>query len=79
MNKATIPRIIDVDRFLDGGTERAGADGCGNVVSNGTFSKIVAPWPSRRVARKLNKVRLLGVTSVSFSHVWSHQSHNNKR
>jgi DNA-binding transcriptional MocR family regulator len=43
MNKASISRIVDVDRFLDGGTGRVGADGFGNVVSNGTFSKIVAP------------------------------------
>jgi DNA-binding transcriptional MocR family regulator len=38
-----MPRIVDVDRLLDGGTGRAGADGFGKLVSNGTFSKIVAP------------------------------------
>jgi DNA-binding transcriptional MocR family regulator len=42
-NKAVMPRLVDVDRFLDGGTDRSGADGFGNVASNGTFSKIVAP------------------------------------
>ncbi|KAJ4315642.1 Valine--pyruvate aminotransferase [Neodidymelliopsis sp. IMI 364377] len=43
VDKALVPRIVDVDRILDGGAERTGADGFGNVVSNGTFSKIVAP------------------------------------
>ena len=40
---AHLPRIVDVDRTLDGGTDREGADGFGNAVSNGTFSKIVGP------------------------------------
>ncbi|GME65443.1 hypothetical protein GTA08_BOTSDO02153 [Neofusicoccum parvum] len=33
------PRIVDVDRVLDGGVK----DGWGNALSNGSFSKIVAP------------------------------------
>lgn len=37
------PRIVDVDRTLDGGAERQGADGFGNAVSNGSFSKIAGP------------------------------------
>lgn len=37
---AHLPRIVDIDRSLDGGTERQGADGFGNAVSNGSFSKI---------------------------------------
>ena len=37
------PRIVDVDRYLEGGTERLGADGFGNAVSNGSFSKIAGP------------------------------------
>lgn len=41
--KAILPRIVDVDRFLDGGAEREGADGFGNAVSNGSFSKIGGP------------------------------------
>jgi DNA-binding transcriptional MocR family regulator len=41
--KAVVPRLVDVDRVLDGGAEREGADGFGNVVSNGSFSKIVGP------------------------------------
>lgn len=40
---AILPRIVDVDRFLDGGAEREGADGFGNAASNGSFSKICGP------------------------------------
>lgn len=43
LDKAILPRIVDVDRFLDGGAEREGADGFGNVASNGSFSKICGP------------------------------------
>lgn len=40
--KAFLPRIVDVDRYLDGGAA-SHAHGYGNVVSNGSFSKICAP------------------------------------
>jgi DNA-binding transcriptional MocR family regulator len=43
LDKAILPRIVDVDRYLDGGTEREGADGFGNAASNGSFSKICGP------------------------------------
>ena len=43
LETATQPRIVDVDRTLDGGTSRAGADGFGNSFSNGSFSKLVGP------------------------------------
>jgi DNA-binding transcriptional MocR family regulator len=43
LEKAVLPRIVDVDRYLDGGAEREGADGFGNAVSNGSFSKISGP------------------------------------
>lgn len=43
LEKAAMPRIVDIDRYLDGGTERQGADGFGNAVSNGSFSKIFGP------------------------------------
>jgi DNA-binding transcriptional MocR family regulator len=43
METAHLPRLVDVDRELDDGAERKGADGFGNVVSNGTFSKIGGP------------------------------------
>ena len=40
---ALLPRVVDVDRSLDHGAERNGADGFGNAMSNGSFSKIVGP------------------------------------
>jgi DNA-binding transcriptional MocR family regulator len=43
IEKAGLPRIVDIDRYLDGGAERHGADGFGNAVSNGSFSKIFGP------------------------------------
>jgi len=43
LEKAHLPRIVDLDRYLDGGAERAGADGFGNAVSNMSFSKISSP------------------------------------
>lgn len=43
LKHACQPRIVDVDRTLDGGVERKGADGFGNAVSNGSFSKIAGP------------------------------------
>jgi DNA-binding transcriptional MocR family regulator len=43
LEKAVMPRIVDVDRCLDGGAERIDADGFGNAVSNGSFSKICGP------------------------------------
>ncbi|EXJ83348.1 hypothetical protein A1O1_06969 [Capronia coronata CBS 617.96] len=39
MDRAVMPRIVDIDRELDGGPK----DEYGNAVSNGSFSKIVAP------------------------------------
>lgn len=43
LTKAILPRLVDVDAELDGGFNRAGADGFGNAMSNGSFSKIVGP------------------------------------
>jgi DNA-binding transcriptional MocR family regulator len=43
MKTAHLPRLVDIDRELDGGAEREGADGFGNVQSNGTCSKIAGP------------------------------------
>jgi DNA-binding transcriptional MocR family regulator len=43
LEKAVLPRVVDVDRYFDGGAERDGADGFGNAVSNGSFSKICGP------------------------------------
>ncbi|KAF2266469.1 PLP-dependent transferase [Lojkania enalia] len=43
LGKTILPRIVDIDRYLDGGAERIGADGFGNAASNGSFSKICGP------------------------------------
>lgn len=43
LEHADVPRIVDIDRYLEGGSERNEADGFGNSVSNGSFSKIVGP------------------------------------
>ncbi|GAB7353978.1 hypothetical protein MBLNU459_g4574t1 [Dothideomycetes sp. NU459] len=43
LEHASFPRLVDIDRTLDGGAERQGADGFGNAVSNGSFSKICGP------------------------------------
>ena len=43
MEHAVLPRIVDIDRDIDGGSDRPGADGFGNAVSNGSFSKIAGP------------------------------------
>ncbi len=40
---AILPRVVDIDRQMEGGAEREGSSGFGNAVSNGTFSKIVGP------------------------------------
>ena len=40
---AVMPRLVDVDAHLNSGTDREGADGFGNAVSNGSFSKICGP------------------------------------
>ena len=38
-----LPRLVDIDREINGGTQRHGADGFGNACSNGSFSKIAGP------------------------------------
>lgn len=43
LRQALLPRLVDIDRCFQGGAERHGADGFGNVVSNGSFSKLAAP------------------------------------
>ncbi|KAG8630483.1 hypothetical protein KVT40_002102 [Elsinoe batatas] len=43
LTRALLPRLIDIDADLDGGFLRPGADGFGNALSNGSFSKIVGP------------------------------------
>ncbi|QDS77635.1 hypothetical protein FKW77_002670 [Venturia effusa] len=41
--KAVMPRLVDVDKVFEGGSEREGSDGFGNTASNGNFSKICGP------------------------------------
>ena len=36
---AAVPRLVDIDRYLDGGP----VDDFGNTMSNGSFSKLVGP------------------------------------
>lgn len=43
LEHAVLPRIVDIDRYLVDGPGRSGADGFGNSVSNGSFSKIASP------------------------------------
>jgi DNA-binding transcriptional MocR family regulator len=38
-----LPRLVDIDREINGGTQREGVDGFGNACSNGSFSKIAGP------------------------------------
>ncbi|RHZ62318.1 aminotransferase-like domain-containing protein [Aspergillus thermomutatus] len=38
-DKARVPRLVDIDRYLNGGPH----DEWGNVVSNGSFSKLIGP------------------------------------
>ena len=38
-DKSSIPRLVDIDRYLDGGP----IDEWGNTVSNGSFSKLIGP------------------------------------
>lgn len=38
-SQAYLPRIVDIDRYLDGGPQ----DEYGNAVSNGSFSKLIGP------------------------------------
>lgn len=39
LDTASLPRLVDVDGYLDGGPK----DEWGNTLSNGSFSKLVAP------------------------------------
>lgn len=43
LNRAILPRVVDIDRVLDGGAEGEDGNGFGNVISNGSFSKLAAP------------------------------------
>ena len=49
---AYLPRLVDVDRYLDGGPQ----DEWGNVVSNGSFSKLIGPGMRTGWAEATEKV-----------------------
>ncbi|GKZ16769.1 hypothetical protein AbraIFM66951_008570 [Aspergillus brasiliensis] len=51
-NRAHLPRLVDVDRYLDGGPP----DDWGNVVSNGSFSKLIGPGMRTGWAEATEKV-----------------------
>ncbi|KAI9042982.1 aminotransferase-like domain-containing protein [Aspergillus affinis] len=51
-DKARLPRIVDVDRYLDGGPQ----DDFGNAVSNGSFSKLIGPGTRTGWAESTEKV-----------------------
>ncbi|CAG8167940.1 unnamed protein product [Penicillium nalgiovense] len=51
-DRACIPRIVDVDRYLDGGPQ----DGWGHALSNGSFSKLIGPGARTGWAEASEKV-----------------------
>jgi DNA-binding transcriptional MocR family regulator len=64
--EAPVPRLVDTDRYLDGGP----ADAWGNTVSNGSFSKLLGPgvrtgWAesSDRLSYGLSQAYVSTVTS----------------
>jgi hypothetical protein len=72
LDKAILPRIVDVDRYLDGGAEREGADGFGNSVSNGSFSKIAGPGLRTGWCEGTSKLAF-GVSQTYVCHDQPHQ------
>lgn len=49
---AFLPRLVDVDRYLDGGP----ADEWGHTISNGSFSKLIGPGARTGWAEATEKV-----------------------
>ncbi|KAL1998123.1 hypothetical protein VTN02DRAFT_6819 [Thermoascus thermophilus] len=49
---ACLPRVVDIDRYLDGGP----ADAWGNAISNGSFSKLLGPGARTGWAESTGKV-----------------------
>lgn len=63
MKASHLPRLVDIDRELDGGADRKGADGFGNVMSNATFSKLAGP--GKRSISPSTKAYFFGLTLLS--------------
>ncbi|KAJ5091392.1 hypothetical protein NUU61_006262 [Penicillium alfredii] len=51
-DRACVPRLVDVDRYLDGGPQ----DGWGHAISNGSFSKLIGPGTRTGWAEASEKV-----------------------
>lgn len=51
-NHAYLPRLVDIDRYLDGGP----ADEWGHAISNGSFSKLIGPGARTGWAEASEKV-----------------------
>lgn len=69
-NHACAPRLVDVDRYLDGGP----TDKWGHAISNGSFSKLIGPgtrcgWAeaTEKVAYGLSQVYVFSSLLVSSS------------
>lgn len=70
---ACLPRLVDVDRYLDGGP----IDEWGHTISNGSFSKLLGPglrtgWAeaSEKVAYGLSQVYVLRLLYLSVPSLW---------
>jgi DNA-binding transcriptional MocR family regulator len=51
-DRACVPRIVDIDRYLDGGP----VDEWGHAISNGSFSKLIGPGVRTGWAEASDKV-----------------------